>query len=298
MSAESPHPAGGAATPPRAEAAAAPPAASRLQVLRMKRQAATAQPPRQAPRPQQPAGRQLSRGALLAVMIGSLLAAGGLALHGDYSPSTDAPIAASAVPATVAPPASAAPVPTAASRPTPVVAVVTLPMAAPSPAADRAPAPVQPGPILKLVPDRSDAEAEPREDATAAEPAVGPRQAELAAHYAAAEAAWGHDDDAVLRELEAVYALDPGYRDVVEKLYAALIARADRQASAGDLDGARATLARAVKLAPERPEASDALAALDPTPVPSASGGPAVSRPSLPPNWREQLENQRRGRKH
>jgi hypothetical protein len=101
----------------------------------------------------------------------------------------------------------------------------------------------------------------------------GRQQVELARHYGAAEAAWGHDDDAVLTELEAVYALDPSYREVVDKLYVALLGLAGRQVRAGDLDGAVATLERAAALAPERAEAQVQLAAMQASPEATGSGG-------------------------
>jgi hypothetical protein len=101
----------------------------------------------------------------------------------------------------------------------------------------------------------------------------GRQQVELARHYGAAEAAWGHDDDAVLTELEAVYALDPSYREVVDKLYVALLGLAGRQVGAGDLDGAVATLERAAALAPERAEAQVQLAAMQASTEATGSGG-------------------------
>ena len=113
--------------------------------------------------------------------------------------------------------------------------------------------------------------------------ADGRKQAELARHYAAAEAAWGYDDDTVLRELEAVYALDPSYREVVEKLYAALLGLADRQVAAGDVDGATATLERALALAPDRPEAQAQLTALHP---PAESETAGQSSTSSGGDWR------------
>ncbi|MCC7104162.1 MAG: hypothetical protein IT307_03390 [Chloroflexi bacterium] len=91
---------------------------------------------------------------------------------------------------------------------------------------------------------------------------AGRRDAILGGRYAAAEAAWGHDDARVLAELEAIYAENPAYRDVADKLYAALIARANAQIAAGDLGGARETVERALAVAPDRPEARDLLALL------------------------------------
>lgn len=118
--------------------------------------------------------------------------------------------------------------------------------------------------------------------AQAAEAEAGEREARLAGHYAAAEAAWGKDDETVLRELEAAYAIDPAYRDVREKLYAALISRANAQVAAGDRDGARASLTRAVEVDPTRGEAPSMLASLltesvAGEPKAESSSGPRVS---------------------
>ena len=125
----------------------------------------------------------------------------------------------------------------------------------------------------------------------------GRQQVELARRYAAAEAAWGQDDDVVLTELEAVYRLDPSYREIVDKLYAALLGLAGRQFQAGNLDGAIATLARAVELAPERAEAQAQLAAMQPSTEATGAdtGGQSSSRSGgSGGGWRSWLDELRR----
>jgi len=65
--------------------------------------------------------------------------------------------------------------------------------------------------------------------------------------------------------LDAYLAQFPDDQTAREKMYAALLARADDQARAGQTDAAVVDLTRAQKLLPERGEAGAALARLTPT---------------------------------
>ncbi|MCC7370646.1 MAG: serine/threonine protein kinase [Chloroflexi bacterium] len=96
----------------------------------------------------------------------------------------------------------------------------------------------------------------------------GQQQVTLARHYARMEAAWGRDDEAAIAALEAIMQVDAGFRDTREKLYALLIAKADRLIAAGDRNGAFPVLTRAQNVIPGRPEARQRLASYTPTPAP------------------------------
>ncbi len=97
----------------------------------------------------------------------------------------------------------------------------------------------------------------------------GQRRVGLARQWATMEAAWGKDDEAAIRALEQIMGVDPGYRDARQKLYALLIAKADRLLAGGDRDGAFPVLTRALELIPDGPEARQRLATYTPTPAPA-----------------------------
>jgi hypothetical protein len=103
------------------------------------------------------------------------------------------------------------------------------------------------------------------------------------------EAAWGKDDDEAIQALESIRKNDPEYRsaDVQEKLFAVLIARADRREQAGDLTGAVEALEAARAVDPSRPEAGARLTALTPTatstPAPKPQQGVPVVAPASQP---------------
>jgi serine/threonine-protein kinase len=114
------------------------------------------------------------------------------------------------------------------------------------------------------------------------------REVDLAQGWAAMEAAWGKDDEAAIRAARQVFAIDPTYRGIREKLYSLLVAKADRQIEAGDRDGAAQTLAEARNVDPSRGEALDRQRALTPTPVPPPTSAPqpkpqAQPQPTQPP---------------
>ena len=77
--------------------------------------------------------------------------------------------------------------------------------------------------------------------------------------------AWGLDTPGTVTLLDAYLAQFPDDQTAREKMYAALLARADDQARAGQTDAAVVDLTRAQKLLPERGEAGAALARLTPT---------------------------------
>ncbi|MFN8636541.1 MAG: protein kinase [Chloroflexota bacterium] len=115
-------------------------------------------------------------------------------------------------------------------------------------------------------------------DLTAGE---GKRQIVLAKNWRQMEAAWDRDPDAAIAALDAIMQVDASYRggEAKQKLYALLIARADRLLAAGDRDGAFTALMKAVGLDPERAEARQRLAAYTPTPLPTATPAPVAPAP-------------------
>jgi hypothetical protein len=66
---------------------------------------------------------------------------------------------------------------------------------------------------------------------------------------------WGTNDDAAVGALENVMQRQPDYPEARQKLYARLIARADRYLGLGDRESAYTTLMRAVDLIPQGGEA-------------------------------------------
>jgi hypothetical protein len=82
--------------------------------------------------------------------------------------------------------------------------------------------------------------------------------------------------------------LDPGYREARQKLYALLIARADRLLGAGEDEAAFEVLMRAKEVDPDGEEAIRRLTAYIPTPVPAplqtspARPGPPASTAAPP----------------
>jgi serine/threonine-protein kinase len=109
----------------------------------------------------------------------------------------------------------------------------------------------------------------------------GQKQIVLAKLWATMEATWDKDDAAASDALEQILALDPGYRDANVKLYALLVARADRLRDGGDTDGAIAALQRAREVCPEGEEARARLEALT-APIPEPTPVPAPARPQQP----------------
>jgi tetratricopeptide (TPR) repeat protein len=104
---------------------------------------------------------------------------------------------------------------------------------------------------------------------------AGQNQVILLKQWRAMETAWGKDDEAALAAAQDVARIDPDYRDIRDKLYALLIAKADRLLSAGDRDGAYSTLMLALTVKPDRPEARERLRPYTPTPVPVPTPRPA-----------------------
>ncbi|MFN8523101.1 MAG: protein kinase [Chloroflexota bacterium] len=116
-------------------------------------------------------------------------------------------------------------------------------------------------------------------------------QSGLRRNWLVMEANWGKNEDAAIEALEQIMKLDPDYRDAREKLYALLISRGDRLAGAGDRQGATIAWSRARELQPDRPEATQRLQSLTPTPVPARPAqpsapqtNPAPSGPARPPS--------------
>jgi uncharacterized protein DUF1616 len=115
-----------------------------------------------------------------------------------------------------------------------------------------------------------------------------PTQAEVWERISAQlDAEWGMDTPrtvAILENYLTQFPDDPTARD---KLYAALVARAQDQASAGQLQAATADLSQAMDLLPTRPEARIALARIQATPTPTATPitptpTPAAVEPAAP----------------
>jgi tetratricopeptide (TPR) repeat protein len=97
----------------------------------------------------------------------------------------------------------------------------------------------------------------------------GQQQVILLKHWHEMQACWGKDDDCTLTALEQIYAVNPDYRQTREKLYAQLIAKADRLLAAGDRAGAYTVLMHALDVNPNGAEAADRLVSYTPTPVPA-----------------------------
>jgi tetratricopeptide (TPR) repeat protein len=94
------------------------------------------------------------------------------------------------------------------------------------------------------------------------------------------EAAWGKDDEAALAAAEEIFALDPGFREIRPKLYALLIAKADRLLAAGDRAAAVGVLGHAQEVAPPAVEARQRLLSLTPTPLPPPPPTAVIRQPA------------------
>jgi hypothetical protein len=113
----------------------------------------------------------------------------------------------------------------------------------------------------------------------------GQKRVILAKNYQIMEANWDSDDEAAIGALEANMQIDAGYRETRPKLYALLIAKADRMVATGDRDGAYPVLMRALAILPDRPEAMQRLRPYTPTPVPAPpTRVPPTSPPYVPPS--------------
>jgi hypothetical protein len=104
----------------------------------------------------------------------------------------------------------------------------------------------------------------------------GQKRVVLTKNYGIMEANWGKDDEAAINALEQNMQLDPDFRDTRSKLYALLVAKADRLLGAGDRNGAFPVLTRALQVVPDGPEAKTRLASYTPTPVPQPTPVPYV----------------------
>jgi tetratricopeptide (TPR) repeat protein len=98
----------------------------------------------------------------------------------------------------------------------------------------------------------------------------GQNQIILAKDWRTMETAWGNNDDAALVAGQEIARIDPTYRDIRDKLYALLIARADRLLAAGDRDGAYGSLMQGLEVRPDGAEARERLRPYTPTPTPFA----------------------------
>jgi tetratricopeptide (TPR) repeat protein len=103
----------------------------------------------------------------------------------------------------------------------------------------------------------------------------GQKQVSLARLWRTMEEAWDRDDAVATAALEEILALDPGYRDASQKLYAILVAQANRQLEAGEVDGALVPLRRAREVYPEGEEARVLVEAHTPPPTPESEPEPA-----------------------
>ncbi|MGC8839232.1 MAG: protein kinase domain-containing protein [Anaerolineae bacterium] len=94
------------------------------------------------------------------------------------------------------------------------------------------------------------------------------------------EAAAKQDWDAAVDAWWRIYTERPGFADVAQRLYDALVARGQERAREGDLEGARQDFAAALELdVPDRSTARSALQALEAQPPPTPTHGP-VQRPA------------------
>jgi tetratricopeptide (TPR) repeat protein len=112
----------------------------------------------------------------------------------------------------------------------------------------------------------------------------GQKRVILTKNYGIMEANWGQDDEAAIRALETNIQIDANFRETRPKLYALLIAKADRMLAAGDRDGAYPVLMRALAVIPDRPEAMQRLRPYTPTPIPvPPTRAPPTAAPYVPP---------------
>ncbi|MFN8633423.1 MAG: protein kinase [Chloroflexota bacterium] len=94
---------------------------------------------------------------------------------------------------------------------------------------------------------------------------------------------WGKNDDAAIDALEKIMAVQPDYLETRQKLYALLIAKADRLLTAGDRDGALPILTRSAEVVPDGTEARQRLISYTPTPRPQPTAIPPTPRPVQQP---------------
>ena len=109
----------------------------------------------------------------------------------------------------------------------------------------------------------------------------GKRQIILAKNWRQMEAAWSGDPDTAIAALDTILQLDAGDRvgEARKKLYALLIAKADRLLGVDDRDGAYPILMKALALDPEQDEAQRRLVPYTPTPLPTATPVPIQTAP-------------------
>ena len=111
----------------------------------------------------------------------------------------------------------------------------------------------------------------------------GQKQVVLAKNWGRMEAAWGTDDEEAIRALEEIMQLEPGYRATREKLYAKLVAKAERLIDDSLRDDAYPVLMRALEVMPDATEVRRRLAAYTPTPVPAVPAIVPAPRPAPTP---------------
>jgi serine/threonine-protein kinase len=109
----------------------------------------------------------------------------------------------------------------------------------------------------------------------------GKQRIVLMKEWARMEGAWSSAPDVAVAALEAILKLDGDYRDgeARSKLYALLIARADRLLEGQERDEAFAALTRALELRPEGEEVRMRLRSYTPTPLPTATAVPIRTVP-------------------
>lgn len=101
---------------------------------------------------------------------------------------------------------------------------------------------------------------------------------EIAHRYLTALGYWGVDWERCIRQLEDLYALAPGYRDVAQRLYQAHVLYGDLWAEQGEMCPAAAQYADALQLwetaqlTEKRDQAAEVCAAATPTPIPPLTG--------------------------
>jgi len=113
----------------------------------------------------------------------------------------------------------------------------------------------------------------------------GKRRIILQREWARMEDAWLAAPDVAIEALEAIFKLDGGYRggEARTKLYAALVAKADRLLQVQERDGALAALLRALEVEPNGEEVRLRLISYTPTPLPTATPTSIRTVPPPPP---------------
>lgn len=102
---------------------------------------------------------------------------------------------------------------------------------------------------------------------------------ELLLNWSIMESTWSNDEERALSALESIWAVKPDYRETRQKLYALLIAKADRLIDRGDRDGALPILMQALSVLPEAAEARTRLVTYTPTPAPTRPPAPVAVPP-------------------